>query len=180
MYNINQFQGKQNKDYGFAIIMFLIICFASTTLAFFFYAEYSNKALTTSGPVLIEAVGAGDVTIEDTRNTTKLEVFLDDKYDVLIPGMPIDLTANCKVYKSTTKPLLRAMIELDLVDMTTGEDFDEDSTLETTRLMIAQNMLNQLNSQAEENGWYLHSDSYYYYVAINVDNLVSGGGYTNI
>ena len=57
-----------------------------------------------------------------------------------------------------------------------GEVFDEDTNAETTRIMLIQNMLNQLRSQVEDNGWYLHTDSYYYYVGAEFSDF-SGGGH---
>ncbi|MGN0961523.1 MAG: hypothetical protein ACI4PF_04925 [Christensenellales bacterium] len=182
MFSYNRFGNSANRTNTTKTTLWILsICILFSvivgfTIAFFYKNDWASNNFGTSGPVNIEAVGVGDISIEDA-NTCNLVVSLDDNYDVLIPGMPINLTANCKVYQSNTKPLLRAMLSLDLLDQS-GDEFDEDSNLETSRLMIAQNMINQLNNQIETNGWYLHTDGFYYF--IGTDNLeIAGGGYTN-
>ena len=180
MFSNNTFNNPVNRtNITKSTIWIIAICLLCSlvigiTIAFFYEDDWATSGVGMSGPVNIEAVGVGDVSIEDA-DTCNLVVSLDDNYEVLIPGMPIDLTANCKVYQSNTKPLLRAMLTLDLMDMEMEEIFDENSTLETSRLMITQNILNQLNNQIEENGWYLHTDSYYYYIGEDVSEVAGGG-----
>ena len=108
----------------------------------------------------------GGVTIEDDTNCN-LQINFDEEYDVLIPGMPMDMPANCKVFASTTKPLLRAMITLDFLDPDTGDSLDLSSDAYNEGTTILQELLSQFDEEIEANGWYMHTDSYYYYVGKN-------------
>lgn len=162
----NTFSNKQNfTSVGLMLIFVCIVMlgFVASTLAFFYYSDFSNEALTMSGKVKIEAVGEGDLTIEDDTKCN-LKINFDDEYDVLIPGMPIDMPANCKVYASTTKPLLRAMLTLDFESPTTAlETYSDEYTDES---IVLQRLLSQFADEIEGNGWYMHTDSYYYYVGV--------------
>lgn len=176
-YSSNQFSNKEGKTNLNWVSIVAILCIFSIvvgiTIAFFYHDDWATSGIGTSGPVNILAVGKGDVSIED-ENTCNLVIDIDDEYDVLIPGMPIDMTANCKVFYSSTHPLLRAMLNMTFVDIDNDTDFDEDSTYETSRLTIGNKLITQIDDMVEDNGWYLHTDGYYYY--IGKGNSSAGGG----
>ena len=98
-----------------------MVLVTGVTLAFFFDPDWSSGKVTMSGAVNIEAVGKGTAyeSIENT-STSNLMGSLSDGYSVLIPGMPISIDVNCKVYQSTTKPLLRADFNAVLLDKDSG------------------------------------------------------------
>ena len=153
-----KFSGKQNRFSSMWLVCLIVglSIFVSVSMAFFFASDFASSRVGMSGRVDIVAVGSGNLTIEDTH-TSNLVVNLDSAYEVLIPGMPISIPANCKVYRSTTKPLLRAKLDMLLKDRITAEDkMDE--------IGVIQDMYLQLSDVIEENGWYLHTDSYYYSV----------------
>jgi hypothetical protein len=143
------------------------ILFVGVTLAFFASSDFANSNITMSGKVQIEAVGRGDLTVEDTASCN-LEIYLDDTYEVLIPGMPIDLPANCKVMQSTTSPLLRAKLEVLLTNS------QEDETEHEDAMNVAQNMNTQLLTMIKANGWHAHTDGYLYY--IGTSPIYNSGG----
>lgn len=160
-------------------ILLIIICFSflvTLTVAFFYDSDYASNMIGMSGKVRIEAVGHGvcdcvlegktecedlsHQSIEDTY-TSNLIITLDPDsglgYDVVIPGMPLRVDANCKVYKSNTSPLLRAKIEFDLISALTGE------TVTDSQILISE-LYGQMISIIEDNNWFLHTDGYFYYV----------------
>jgi len=146
---------------SFGIIMVIILSFAlmvSMTIAFFYTSDYANSLIEMSGKVDIEAVGKGEQydSIEDTH-TSNLIVTLSDGYNVLIPGMDISVDANCKVYRSTTRPLLRAKLDFLLTDKSNNQDMDNSDFLFS---YINGKLLNIIT----ENKWYLHSDGFFYYI----------------
>ena len=150
-----------------------IICFVtlvSVTLAFFSSDDFASKFFGVSGKVQITAVGKGTeyASIEDTDTLCRLEIELDKGYNVLIPGMPVNAIVNCKVSRSTTKPLLRAFFSLSAIDMDTGLVDNENAEITA-----------DINSQVhdiitKDNDWYFHTDGYYYYA---IDPQSSQGGY---
>ena len=164
------FSSKERKSFGlFGIILVVILsCVIGATLAFFFHSDWASGYINMSGKVSIEAVGAGNASIEDDA-TCNLVINLDKNYPVLIPGMDINMPANVKVYQSTTSPLLRARLDMELIDTLTMEE-DADS------LRVIQDMYGQLTDVIESNDWYLYTDSYYYYVG-NYSQNTQGGGY---
>lgn len=111
-----------------------------------------------SGKVKIEAVGRGNEykVIEDNYNSCNLDISYDKDYGVLIPNMPITIYANCRVKRSTTKPLLRAMMTMTLFD-TDHNPIDED------KLNVQLDMYRQLTDVITNNtNWYYHTDGFYY------------------
>jgi len=150
---------KRFNTHSISILIILTICiFTGVTLAFFFASDYATKYVEMSGAVKIEAVGKGTAynSIEDGVVTTKLEIELQDNYDVLIPGMKIFVPANCKVYKSTTKPLLRAKLNLDILHT--------DLSNTNANQNISSDLYSKLSSIITTNKWHLHTDAYFYYV----------------
>lgn len=139
----------------------MLIITTGITLAFLANSDFASKWLGTSGKVKIEAVGKGDKAIDGRiPNSCNLEIDIDRDYGVLIPNMPITLYANCKVYKSTTKPLLRASVIVTVVE-STGNPVDEDSIDDS----ITADFSAQIYTRIEEtNAWYYHSDGYFYLV----------------
>ena len=163
-----KFVNESNKmSFSVVILILCLVFLCGATIAYFFDSDWSSGVTQMSGKVLIEAVGEGDVSIEDTH-ISKLTIGLDDGYTVLIPGMDLDIVANCKVSKSTTKPLMRASLKMKILDTVSMRDHPDD-------LRVAQDLYGQLQDIAEDNNWYLHTDSYYYYVGSNSQNLVGGG-----
>lgn len=83
---------------------------------------------------------------------------MDRDYGVLIPNMPVNIYANCKVYKSTTMPLLRASFSVTVLDETDNPlQLDEHNVSAD----ITSQILNNIDNKAY---WYRHSDGFYYYV----------------
>jgi len=165
------FSNKERKKPSFWLILTLAILLSvgvGLTLAFFFDGDYASQDVKMSGQVLIEAVGAGNVTIEDTHKSN-LVINLDHDYPVLIPGMPITMPANCKVYQSTTMPLLRAKLDINLLNPLTPEDNPDE-------MHVVQDLYTQLYTEITSNKWHLHTDSYFYYVG-NYSQNIQGGGY---
>ena len=159
----------QRKTMPWWLISIIVLLLGvGTTLAFFFASDYASSTVKMSGKVAIEAVGAGNTTIEDTYKSNL--VINMDSYKKLIPGMELEMPANCKVYKSTTKPLLRAKLDIDMINMTNYEEYTED-------LSIVQDMFGQMTDAIESNGWYLHTDSYFYYVGNYSQNPQGGVPY---
>lgn len=155
-------------SYFLIVLLILFSVVASVTLAFFFDSEFGTNNTTMTGKVQIKAVGMGDLTIEDDASCN-LVIYLDDEYDVLIPGMDINIVANCKVLQSSTKPLLRAKIDMNLADRQTGEEL-------TDSLEIMEDMYGQLCSDIELAGkWFQYTDGYFYYLG-DVDQKGATGG----
>ena len=173
MRNIYTNQPKKSMSPWIMLPVFIIAIIVGFTLAYFFTSDYASKYLDMSGKVKIEAVGKGTeyFSIEDTSTSSNLVIELEDNYDVLIPGMLIDMQANCRVYKSTTKPLLRAKFDLEFKDVP-GSDLVEDEQ------MIVSNMYAQLYDIVVDNDdWYLHTDGYFYYLGeLEQPKSPSGGG----
>ena len=142
------------------------------TLAFLFNSDFASGFLGISGKVEIIAVGKGDEynSIENGVSSSNLVIELDKGYKVLIPGMPLRMDVNCKVKRSTTKPLLRAWLSLDLYDVETMEKIDDWG--EDAGVIIDIN--NQLDSVITTNSkWVLHNDGFYYYVT-SIDSTNTG------
>jgi len=154
----NPKQNVSTPKAGLVLALCLLSVFIGVTLAFFFSSDYASKDITMSGAVRIEAVGPAPArnSIEDTVTTTRLVVELDKTFNRLIPGMPISVPANCKVFKSTTKPLLRALLDITM--------YENDLVTDSADLSIVSNLIGQMSPKIEENGWYLHTDGYFYYV----------------
>lgn len=174
--NLNNytFKNKSKKsDFLLIIGVVTLSLLIGFTIAFFASDIWSSMNVQMSGPVRIEAVGAGTsyTSIEDT-GTTNLIITLDEEYEVLIPGMPISVPANVKVYRSTTKPLMRAKVDIDVLDM----DLNIGAT---DSLSVASDLYVQMTNSIESNHWYLHSDSYFYYIGeyVSADSNSAGGGY---
>lgn len=153
---------KTNIPYLLISCILSIFLVVGTTLAFFYADDFATNSTTMSGKVVIKAVGAGDAyeSIEDT-STSNLIITLQDNYPVFIPNMKINLNANCKVYMSTTKPLLRARLELLLIDMSTGE-IDKEAFIDDIYGQFVDNILDnskwikyKVNGEAEEYFYYI-------------------------
>lgn len=112
-----------------------------------------------SGKVKITAVGKGELynSIEDDIYSSNLEIELDKNYGVLIPNMPINIIVNCKVSKSTTQPLLRARLDVEIIN-------NDNSTIDDVAMMVVSDINSQLDSIITSENWYQYSDGFYYYV----------------
>jgi hypothetical protein len=158
----NKFKFNNSKPYyPYVLVICIILLFslAGFTLAFFFESDWSNKTITLSGKVQIEAVGKSPSysTIEDTASQSMLDITLSNDDEYLIPGADIYIDANCKVFQSTTSPLLRASVTLAVYDA--EGDIVNDSR--STRLLDDMNGSIQDNLASGSN-WSLY-DGYFYY-----------------
>ena len=156
----NSFTGnrKNTSVYLTLVFVFLMISLGiSITLAFFYDNDWGTGNISLSGKVAIEAVGENGVSIEDTETSSNLIVKIDENIGVLRPGDNISMIANCKVKQSTSSPLLRAKLDVELVDLNTNEVYQDD-------LYVAQDLYFQLAEVVKLNKWYFHTDSYFYYV----------------
>lgn len=172
MFSSGKFSNHINKSkVVYAWLMILILFFIATiglTMAFFYNDDWGSNSLGTSGPVRIQAVGKGNVSIEDD-NASKLAVTLDPQYgDVIQGGTPIDLTANCKVFYSTTNPLLRASLNIQFLDPNTDQVVSGNAVVDE----YLTNMNSQLYNIIVGNGWYSYEGWYYY---IGDDGEPNGG-----
>ena len=172
---------RKNHNFGFKktlslnSLMMIAVCITfvvTLTIAFFYHDDFSTSMITMSGKVKVEAVGEGvcdcvvagktecedpsHKSIEDTH-TSNLIITLDQDYEVVIPGMPLGVDANCKIYKSNTSPLLRARVDFELVSALTGE------TVTDSQVLISE-LYGQMISIIESNKWFLHTDGYFYYL----------------
>ena len=169
----HNFGYKKSLSLNSLMLIAICITFAVTlTIAFFYHDDFSTSMITMSGKVKIEAVGEGvcdcvvagktecedpsHKSIEDTH-TANLIITLDQDYEVVIPGMPLGIDANCKIYRSNTSPLLRARIDFELISALTGE------TVTDSQILISE-LYGQMISIIEDNNWFLHTDGYFYYV----------------
>lgn len=157
-----------NKNFGtkkvnyLPITLVLFACIVTVTLAFFFGSDWASGFFKLSGKVDIEAVGKGDTysSIEDRGSVSNLKIELDRDYPNLIPNMPIRIDVNCKVKKSSTKPLLRAKFSLEILEKDTDNQFQEPEGKN-----IFEDLNNQLKTTITNNSnWYLFSDGFYYYI----------------
>ena len=84
------------------------------------------------------------------------------KYKTFIPGMPIEIFANCKVKQSTTMPLLRASISLELKEVTNGAVTGNAEDI----LYIEDDLVAQIKDKVTTSGkWFFYDeDQYFYYV----------------
>lgn len=149
---------KQNRSSLSLAIILIAAVFVGTTLAFFFATDWASKSIEMSGKVDILAVGDGNVSIEDNNTISKLIITLDNGYDKLIPGMPIEMPVSVRVTRSTTKPLIRARVTMKILDR-------ETMTEQSDELAAIQNMYGQMLDIIESNDWHLHTDGYFYYVS---------------
>lgn len=166
------------KRYGISVIhvavILLLSCFFGITIAFFFDSDYADNTFQMSGAVVIEAVGENGSSIEDVEDedglTSKLVINLVDNYKYLIPGAPLSIPVSCKVYQSTTSPLLRASFNLKLyrsVDDAQNPleevDLNELFPAGDDRRDFLTDVSDQISSKIISHGWYLYN-GYYYYV----------------
>lgn len=142
------------------IAIILLCTIVSLTIAFFFSSEWTAKYVQLSGRVSIEAVGRGTAynSIEDRGSVCKLDIQIDRDYGVLIPNAPLTVYANCKVSRSTTKPLLRAKMQIEILD-------DEGNAYaETNGHDVANDMSNLLEGVILDNSNWAYYDGFYYYL----------------
>ena len=153
-------KNSNEKKVSIYVILLLLSVFIGVTIAFFANSEFATSLLGMSGKVKIEAVGKGNKSIED-NSTCNLEIQLDRDYGVLIPNMPITIYANCKVKRSTTKPLLRAKFQVTVFDKYGNPYVETGENLVSTDIytMLCHNVL-------DDDSWYLHTDGYFYYIQI--------------
>jgi len=161
---------RTSSSAAFLALLTIMLIAVTITLAFYFNSDWASKFVGMSGKVDIEAVGSkgeGYKSIEDTVSSSNLTIKLDSGYSVLIPGMPIEIIANCKVKQSTTSPLLRARIDITLATMigsAIGDDYIESDIIngEMTLKEYFQNEMKEIVSK--DNDWFFHTDGYFYYV----------------
>lgn len=172
---------KKNFSFGFkqkissGIVLLLLLFFAlnsTLTLAFFYDGEWGSNIVGLSGKVKIQAVGVGDHdvdletpgnfdSIEDTIDSSNLIITLGDGYQTLVPGMDVFIDANCKVFESTTSPLLRAKIEFMFVD-------NDDNEIGETNQVLS-DMQGRIAAVIQSNNWVIYTapgetQAYWYYL----------------
>lgn len=159
------FKGRPHYVKILFVLLFFVTISVSITLAWFYVQDWANNGVEMAGKVNILAVGKGDEyhSIEDSAESSNLVVSLSDGYNVLIPGAEIDARANVKIFKSTTKPLLRAKVSVLLFDK------DEKQVESYLDKMNIQGLLEfELREIVEEiDNWYKYSDGFYYYIGNN-------------
>lgn len=166
------FNYRQKVSSGILMLILLFFgLFITSTIAYFFDSDFGTGVVGMSGGVYIEAVGKGDKnigldqsgnfdSIEDNA-TTNLIITLSDEYERLIPGMDVTIDANCKVFASTTSPLLRAKIEFQM--------YNQDDQTHEGATKVFTDMHDDLTSIIESNNWRIHTaegedEAYWYYV----------------
>lgn len=167
----NKYFGATKKVSLLPILLVVFCCIVTLTIAFFFSDDFATGHLGISGKVQIVAVGKGDEynSIENGVTSTNLVIELDNGHDTLIPGMPLRMDANCKVKRSTTKPLLRAWLNLGLYNTETMdkiEDWNENAGV----IVDINNQLDTIITGSSK--WVLADDGFYYY--INSKNAILG------
>lgn len=163
----------QHGVFGLIVLSFLCVLLAGTTLAYLYADDFSTNMIGLSGKVDIEAVSRGNTytSIQDTTDT-KLIIYVEDDYEVHIPGGWFEPTANVKVYNSTTKPLLRAKMSVELIDMTTSQVVTDE---EVDIYNLAERLYDSLEVIVIDNGWVFYDvDNYYYYRGTNAINSQVG------
>ena len=175
------FKTVTRKNYsGLVLLLAMLACIASITLAYFFANDWASSTVDVAGRVDIEAVGKGTTyaSIEDRNSNSNLVIYLDDgTYSVLIPGMPIRLDANCKVYQSTSKPLLRAKFQIQIYDdsgnlLTPAEATYSGSSGDVSLYTSFTSMLDGVITTGSH--WLLYSDGFYYYIGTHSINATPG------
>ena len=166
---------------GLALFCCLLVSMVGITLAFFISSDYSSSFVSMSGPVNIQAVDKDGKPIEtnipddEDEDVSKLVISLSDGFDTIIPGMPIAISANCKVYQSETMPLLRAKFELKIYkDSETEEGVQEEVTTEFC-MSLAEDISDSMDLSILASGNWLKydDDGYYYYKGTNeIANIV--------
>ena len=160
---------------GLALLCCLLVSMVGITLAFFFSSDYASNWVGLSGPVNIEAVGRDGKSIEDIEATedsekvSKLVINLSDGFSTIIPGMPISLTANCKVYQSDTMPLLRAKFDLKIYKDNDLNPLEQEEVLTPEVIEFTVDMKETLHDAITDGeSWMLYEeDGYYYYKGSN-------------
>lgn len=164
-------------SWSMVVIFFLLFSMITTsTIAYFYDSDYGKALISMSGKIEIQAVGKGDSydSIEDTE-TSNLIISLDN-YDVLIPGMLLDMDVNCRVTRSTTHPLLRAKLEVFLNDVSLNSVYNPSTEeLSDENFGFLLSMYNSLKTIVINNKWHLHTDGYFYYIG-DVDQKGATGG----
>lgn len=153
---------------GLVCLLVLTFSLVGSTLAYYFSDDFASSMIGLSGKVDIEVVSkTADVSIEDDTET-KLIIYVEDNYGVHIPGGWFEPTANIKVYQSTTKPLLRAIMDVQLINMETDEVITD---AEIDKFDLAESLYDSLADIVTSNGWvYYPEDKYYYYRNTNEIN----------
>lgn len=147
---------------GLVVLFLVCVTFVGSTFAYYYADDFSSGLITMSGKVDIVVVSRADayVSIEDDTDTN-LIIYVEDNYTVHIPGAWFEPTANLKVYESTTKPLLRAKMDVYLINMETDEVITDD---DIDTFDLDKTLYDSLEDIVESNGWiYYAEDKYYYY-----------------
>ena len=103
----------------------------------------------------------GSLTLGNYLGALKNWITLSDEYDRLIPGMDVSVDANCKVFASTTKPLLRAKIEFEM--------YNESDETHVGAENVFTDMHDDLSTIIYGNNWRIYTapgedEAYWYYV----------------
>lgn len=163
---VKYFSFVQRYFAGLVILLIISLTVVSSTLAYYFDSDWASNVVEMSGKVNIEVVSKSPnyKSIEDDEEG-KLIIYFEDDYSVHIPGAWIEPTANVKIFKSTTKPLLRAIMNVYLIDMETKEEIS-DEDIDTFDLTAS--LYNSMSTIVKYNGWvYYPEDKYYYYIKDN-------------
>ncbi len=176
---------KRKNNQAVILLSFMLVCIIAITLAYYFASDFATKTVVMTGKVDIEAVGSGPSysSIENRNPNSNLFVSIPSPYNnvngkgVLIPGMPISLDANCKVYASTTKPLLRAKFEIQIYDndtlLTSQQATYTGSSGDVSLYDSFTTMLDNVITAGSD--WlYYSTDGYYYYIGSHTPNATLG------
>ena len=163
---------------GLVLTIVLSFSLIGFTIAFFSSGDFTSGFIGLSGAVNIEAVGLGDDSIENTESegviTSKLLTHLDPAYGngnyFLVPEAPLNIRANCKVYKSATHPLLRANISFVLTSPDHNTTVSDMSDIYFQLLLT--NFKDVVSSENDDGEW-IYYDNYFYFVQKN-QSIASG------
>lgn len=152
---------------GLIVVVFLCVVCIGSVLAYFIADDWASNIIGLSGKVDIEVVSRSDTytSIQNTTDENKLIIYFEDNYSVLIPNALIEPTANVKVYKSTTKPLIRAIMDVKLYDSESNEVVEGEGDLP---FILTDALYNSMKGVVTSNGWvYDERDKYYYFIGGN-------------
>lgn len=151
---------------GLIVVVFICVVCICSTLAFFISDDWTSNVIGLTGKVDIEIVSRSDsASIQNTTEENKLIIYFEDEYSVLYPNALIEPTANIKVYQSTTKPLIRAIMDVKLYD---GEFNEVEEGVGDLDFVLTENLYDSMATVVTSNGWVFDErDRYYYYIGSN-------------
>lgn len=121
MGKIKKIIGRYYKELLVLVVFLSLAVFSvvSVTLAYFAQEDNADRSIPFSGAVSISIIGSGQ---SATIGDDEMEMTLANGNNYLIPGMPVGLRCNCVVNTSTTSPLVRALIMVDLYNVSVDRE----------------------------------------------------------